>query len=403
MKNGFSQNNYKGGETMIRKIVRGIITVLFGGLGFALDVILLDLNVLQSLGWQFSPIWTYVAMIAIFAIIGFMIAPGCIRIFLKTMSWLDARMNKIPTYDLIGGAIGVIVGLIIASLLNNALRGIPFIGSILSIILSISFGYLGLIIGVKRKEDVLSFFNFLPKLIPEKGEKGKGKNTAQGSLSENVKNYKLLDTSVIIDGRIADIVQTGFLEGTLCIPSFVLEELQHIADSSDLLKRNRGRRGLDILNQISKEKLTNNVEIMEVDFDDLSEVDSKLVRLGQTLNAPILTNDYNLNKVAELQGVKVLNINELANAVKPIVLPGEEMEVQVVKEGKEPGQGVAYLDDGTMIVVDTGRKYIGQTIAVLVTSVLQTAAGRMIFAKPKVAMEKKSVELPATNEVNAIG
>lgn len=388
---------------MIRKIVRGIITVLFGGLGFALDVILLDLNVLQSLGWQFSPIWTYVAMIAIFAFIGFMIAPGCIRIFLKTMGWLDARMNKIPTYDLIGGAIGVIVGLIIASLLNNALRGIPFIGSILSIILSISFGYLGLIIGVKRKEDVLSFFNFLPKLIPEKGEKGKGKNSAQGGLSENVKNYKLLDTSVIIDGRIADIVQTGFLEGTLCIPSFVLEELQHIADSSDLLKRNRGRRGLDILNQISKEKLSNNVEIMEVDFDDLSEVDSKLVRLGQTLNAPILTNDYNLNKVAELQGVRVLNINELANAVKPIVLPGEEMEVQVVKEGKEPGQGVAYLDDGTMIVVDTGRKYIGQTIAVLVTSVLQTAAGRMIFAKPKVAMEKKSVELPATNEVNAIG
>lgn len=388
---------------MIRKIVRGIITVLFGGLGFALDVILLDLNVLQSLGWQFSPIWTYVAMIAMFAFIGFMIAPGCIRIFLKTMGWLDARMNKIPTYDLIGGAIGVIVGLIIASLLNNALRGIPFIGSILSIILSISFGYLGLIIGVKRKEDVLSFFNFLPKLIPEKGEKGKGKNSAHGGLSENVKNYKLLDTSVIIDGRIADIVQTGFLEGTLCIPSFVLEELQHIADSSDLLKRNRGRRGLDILNQISKEKLSNNVEIMEVDFDDLSEVDSKLVRLGQTLNAPILTNDYNLNKVAELQGVRVLNINELANAVKPIVLPGEEMEVQVVKEGKEPGQGVAYLDDGTMIVVDTGRKYIGQTIAVLVTSVLQTAAGRMIFAKPKVAMEKKSVELPATNEVNAIG
>lgn len=208
---------------------------------------------------------------------------------------------------------------------------------------------------------------------------------------------------MIIDGRIADIVQTGFLEGTLLIPGFVLEELQHIADSSDLLKRNRGRRGLDILNQISKEELANNVEIMEIDFEDISEVDSKLVRLGQNLGAPILTNDYNLNKVAELQGVKVLNINELANAVKPIVLPGEEMEVQVMKEGKEPGQGVAYLDDGTMIVVDTGRRYMGQTITVLVTSVLQTAAGRMIFAKPKALVEKKSIGLSGTNEVNALG
>ncbi|AFL98864.1 integral membrane protein (PIN domain superfamily) [Desulfitobacterium dehalogenans ATCC 51507] len=389
---------------MIRNIVRVIITVLSGAIGFYLNVILLRLDVLQSLGWQISPIWTYVTMVAVFAILGFLIAPASMRGFLKMISWFDARMTKVPINDLIGGAIGVIIGLIIASLLSSALRGIPVIGSVISIILSVSFGYLGLIIGVKRKEEVLGFFTFLPRFKGDKGEKGKGKDgNHRQNIGASQPNYKILDTSVIIDGRIADIVQTGFLEGTLLIPGFVLEELQHIADSSDLLKRNRGRRGLDILNQISKEELANNVEIMEIDFEDISEVDSKLVRLGQNLGAPILTNDYNLNKVAELQGVKVLNINELANAVKPIVLPGEEMEVQVMKEGKEPGQGVAYLDDGTMIVVDTGRRYMGQTITVLVTSVLQTAAGRMIFAKPKALVEKKSIGLSATNEVNALG
>lgn len=386
---------------MIRNIVRVIITVLAGALGFYLNAVLMRLNVLQSLGWQVSPIWSFVIMVAVFATVGFLIAPASMRGFMKMISWLDARMTKVPTHDLIGGAIGVIIGLIIASLLSSALRGIPIIGSVISVILSVSFGYLGLIIGVKRKEEVFSFFTFLPKF---KGDKGKGKEGNPRQAAEaSQPNYKILDTSVIIDGRIADIVQTGFLEGTLLIPGFVLEELQHIADSSDLLKRNRGRRGLDILNQISKEKLANNVEIMDVDFEDIAEVDSKLVRLGQNLGAPILTNDYNLNKVAELQGVKVLNINELANAVKPIVLPGEEMEVQVMKEGKEPGQGVAYLDDGTMIVVDTGRRYMGQTITVMVTSVLQTAAGRMIFAKPKAMAEKKSIGLSATNEVNALG
>ena len=193
---------------------------------------------------------------------------------------------------------------------------------------------------------------------------------------------KILDTSVIIDGRIADICKSGFIEGDLVIPGFVLEELRHIADSSDLLKRNRGRRGLDILNKIQKE-LEFKVQICERDYDDIAEVDSKLVRLAQDMKGKILTNDFNLNKVAELQGVTVLNINELANAVKPVVLPGEEMEVHVIKNGKEAGQGVAYLDDGTMIVVDGGKRHIGETIGVLVTSVLQTAAGRMIFAKPK--------------------
>jgi len=198
--------------------------------------------------------------------------------------------------------------------------------------------------------------------------------------------YKILDTSVIIDGRIADICKTGFIEGALVIPEFVLEELQHIADSSDALKRNRGRRGLDILNKIQKE-LKVKVIITDQDFDEISEVDSKLVKLAKVMKGKVVTNDFNLNKVCELQGVSVLNINDLANAVKPVVLPGEELHVQVIKDGKENGQGVAYLDDGTMIVVEGGREYIGSFLDVIVTSVLQTSAGRMIFAKPKL-MEK---------------
>lgn len=226
------------------------------------------------------------------------------------------------------------------------------------------------------------------------------KNRKEDTALNRVANVQLknmiLDTSVIIDGRIADIVKKGFVEGTLLIPSFVPEEVRHIAYSSDLLKRNRGRRGLDILNQISNETMIK-VQIHEQDFEDIAEVDSKLVRLGQILYSPVLTNDYNLKKVAELQGVKVLNINELANAVKPVVLPDEEMLVQVMKEGKEPGQGVAYLENGTMIVVDTGDRYMGQQIKVLVASVLQTAAGQMIFAKPKGANEKK---LPSTIQLS---
>lgn len=239
-------------------------------------------------------------------------------------------------------------------------------------------------VGVKNKEDLLGVFPF--------SRLGKDKNAPM--LQSDCSN-KILDTSVIIDGRIADICKSGFIDGTLIIPGFVLEELRHIADSSDLLKRNRGRRGLDILNKIDKE-LAVKVQITEEDFPDVDEVDSKLVRLAQHINGQIITNDFNLNKVAQLQGVKVLNINDLANAVKPVVLPGEEMVVQVIKEGKELGQGVGYLDDGTMIVIENGKRLMGETVKVMVTSVLQTSAGRMIFAKPK--EEKREVTRHRTLE-----
>jgi uncharacterized protein YacL len=205
---------------------------------------------------------------------------------------------------------------------------------------------------------------------------------------------KILDTSVIIDGRISDIYKTGFLSGTIVVPRFVLTELQHIADSSDVLKRNRGRRGLDILNTMRKEML-GDMQVVEADFPDASEVDAKLVLLAKQMDGEILTIDYNLNKVAELQDIRALNINDLVNALKQVYLPGEEMVVHVIKEGKEQRQGIGYLDDGTMIVVDTGKKYISQTIHTVVTSVLQTSAGRMIFVKPKYTDKRVFAEVEA--------
>lgn len=287
---------------------------------------------------------------------------------------MDKEISKYPQTDIILSAIGLIVGFVIAYLISSITNQIPIIGPILSLIIYIFMGYLGIRIALKSKDDLfnLSKITKIPTSIKDKGNKKEGKSIPP----------KVLDTSVIIDGRIADICKTGFIEGKLVIPAFVLEELRHIADSADDLKRVRGRRGLDILNIIQKE-LNIEVEISEKDFSDIAEVDSKLLKLAQVLNGKVVTNDYNLNKVAQFQGVEVLNINELANAIKPVAIPGEEMVVQVVKEGKETSQGVAYLDDGTMIVVDGGVKHIGETIKVLVTSVLQTPAGRMIFGKPK--------------------
>ncbi len=297
------------------------------------------------------------------AIIGFFLSPWIARTVKELGNWLDRVLVQIPGQDMVAGFIGILLGLATGTLLIQPFRVIPFIGEYLPIVSNLLLAYLGMFILVKKREDIISAFS-------RRGAGGEIKTTD-----------KILDTSVIIDGRIADICDTGFMEGKAIIPRFVLDELQHIADSSDTLKRNRGRRGLDILNRIRKE-LKVPVQIVD-EPDDGLEVDSRLVKMAQKLSAKIVTNDYNLNKVCELQGVPVLNINELANAVKPVVLPGEEMDVQIIKDGKETGQGIGYLDDGTMIVVDGGRGRIGDTVSVVVTSVLQTAAGRMIFAKLK--------------------
>ena len=324
---------------------------------------------------------------ALGGIFGFIMTPLFAATLRRFTYWVEMQLNKMPIHDVIAGAAGLAIGLIIANLLGAAFSKIPLVGAYFPVVFSIVFGYLGIHITIKKRKEVGELFGTLPNLI-SKGREAKAQAKAKEALGQigkekkSSKLYKLLDTSVIIDGRIADICETGFIDGALLIPEFVLEELQHIADSADALKRVRGRRGLDVLQRIRTESKME-VEITSRDFDDIAEVDSKLVRLAQVVGGKLITNDFNLNKVAELRGVPVLNINELSNAVKPVVIPGETMRVSVVKEGKEPGQGVAYLDDGTMIVIENGRRHINNTIEVEVTSALQTAAGRMIFAKPR--------------------
>jgi uncharacterized protein YacL len=279
--------------------------------------------------------------------------------------------RRVALKVIVGGILGFIIGLTAATIIAAPLKYVPLDRSIVQFILLLMngfFGYIGIAIGIREGE------KFNPANLKKLFKSGAEENT------------KIMDTSVIIDGRIADVCETEFLDGTILIPQFILHELQHIADSSDSLKRARGRRGLDILHRIQKMSHME-VRITEEDFPKIREVDSKLIALAKSLGAKVITNDFNLNKVAELQGVKVLNINDLSNAVKPVALPGESMRVFVLKEGKELGQGVAYLDDGTMIVVENGRKHINKNVDVAVTSVLQTAAGRMIFTKLKEELE----------------
>jgi uncharacterized protein YacL len=273
--------------------------------------------------------------------------------------------RRVSLKVIIGGILGFILGLTSANIIAAPLKLVALERNIANFILLLMngfFGYIGITIGIREGE------RFNPVNI---------RKLFKGGSEENI---KIMDTSVIIDGRIADVCETEFFDGIIVIPQFILHELQHIADSSDSLKRARGRRGLDILHRIQKMSHME-VRIIEDDLPKIREVDSKLIALAKKLGAKVITNDFNLNKVAELQGVKVLNINDLSNAVKPVALPGESMQVFVLKEGKESGQGVAYLDDGTMIVVENGRKYINKNVDVAVTSVLQTAAGRMIFTK----------------------
>lgn len=322
--------------------------------------------------------WEDVTSAIVGGLVAMFIATFVVDPFVEWFRWLEDKLIRTPLVDLLSGVLGLVIGLGIAFVVTPAIGHIPVIGILVQFFASVLLGYLGFRIFFSRREEI---FSLIPSLL-SKGGRDRGNKGAQAS-SSRVGEAKILDTSVIIDGRIADIVETGFLDGVLIIPSFVLGELQHIADSSDVLKRNRGRRGLDILNRIQKE-LKVKVQVLEIDFEELSEVDSKLVKLAKQLGGKVVTNDFNLNKVAELQGVSVLNINDLANAVKPVVLPGEEITVQIIKDGKEYGQGIGYLDDGTMIVIEGGRDFIGHRLDVLVTSVLQTSAGRMIFAKPKV-------------------
>ncbi len=306
------------------------------------------------------------------ALAGLVITPF---ITTRPMRALRKLFSKVSAQSLVASLVGLIAGLVIAALLAFPLALLPSpFGDILPFIGALVFSYMGVAVFVMRQSDIFSVFSSISKRASFRSQDGLTKdNSADRKI--------LLDTSVIIDGRIADIARTGFLQGSLLIPRFILNELQYIADSPDSLRRQRGRRGMEILSQLQKEPIIP-VRLSDIDVEGVREVDDKLVVLARQLKCPILTNDYNLNRIAELQGVIVLNVNELANSVKSVMLPGEMLIVDVIQEGKESGQGVAYMDDGTMVVVENGKDYIGKEINITVTKVLQTAAGRMIFGKP---------------------
>ena len=346
-------------------VFRLIGMVIFGAIGALIGLQLVDAGGISRQDGVAAVLVTMLVM----GLVGLVAAP-----FLTTRPFRAAqrRIRQTPVTDLVAAMIGLVLGLLIAVLLAFPLSFLPSpLHEVLPLIVAIVFALLGVSTMISRRRDFANLFTTRLPLT---------RGTEQApTVAED--RYVLLDTSVIIDGRIADISHTGFLSGTLLVPRFVLNELQHIADSSDALRRNRGRRGLDILNRMQKDAGAR-LRITDMDVEDVREVDDKLIALAKRLKCPVLTNDYNLNRVAEIQGVLVLNVNELANAVRLVFLPGESMRIEIIQEGKELGQGVGYLDDGTMIVVEDGRRYIGNTINVTVTKVLQTAAGRMIFAKP---------------------
>ncbi|MGI6204825.1 MAG: PIN/TRAM domain-containing protein [Anaerovoracaceae bacterium] len=369
---------------MLKKLFRTVLTIIGGGIGYglyALTMYLLSISQYRDFEKGLSD-WQHIGIavlfIVLFGFIFFKITPLLNRQSRKISSNIESELQSFSSGEIISGFVGVVLGLFMAYLISPIFRAIdvPYLPTVLTVLAYLLLGYLGAVIFSKRSLD------FIPSMVAQRRSDRETKKKKKSPAAP-----KILDTSVIIDGRIADIIKTGFLEGQIIIPEFVLIELQHIADSSDSLKRNRGRRGLDILKRMETEfgiEIFNPEDEKEAkELDEIPEVDIKLLKLAQMMNGKVVTNDYNLNKVAGIQGVEVLNINELANTLKPIVLPGESMSLFLVKDGKGRNQAVGYLDDGTMIVVEDGRKFIGKTIDITVTSVLQTAAGRMIFGKPE--------------------
>lgn len=347
------------------RLARIILFFIFGIIGWYVGTVIAgssDLT-LDNLKW-------IIPATLVGALIGALVAP---YLTTKPARWVRRVVRQLPAQQIVAGTIGLVVGLVIAALLVLPLSRLPSpFGDVLPAIGAVVFGYLGITVMVLRADDITDLVG---------GRWRKPPVAAKAEVKPDEPTPVLLDSSVIIDGRIADISQTGFVMGPMLIPRFVLNEVQYIADSADSLRRNRGRRGLDMLNKLQRESAVP-VVITDMDVKNVRQVDDKLVQLAKQLRCPIVTNDFNLNQVAQLQGVKVLNINALANAVKVLVLPGEMIHVQVIDEGKEMGQGVGYLDDGTMVVVESGLRYIGREIDVQVTKVLQTNAGRMIFGQP---------------------
>ena len=377
---------------MFKKLFNGIFT-LFGAL-IGLEAFQIVQFIIKFVEGENSPyaqlsgaeeVCMTIIFVLIFSFIFYCTAPMISRQGNKMAEGIGKDLKGVSGSDLFAGVIGLIIGLIIAFLLTKIYQDIVpnAIYVTLTIAIYLILGFLGVVIGTKKGSEVIN--QSFAKMVqsPAKVEKKEENPYAYSDKDKKKQRVpKILDTSVIIDGRVLEIMKTGFLEGPIVIPEFVLHELRHIADSSDALKRTKGRRGLDILNKIQEEY---GIEIYNTDGEkalvEIPEVDVKLLKLAQMIKGKVVTNDFNLNKVATLKEVPVLNINELANAMKPMVIPGESMTVSLIKQGKDPNQAVAYLDDGTMIVVENGRKKIGQTVEIIVTSVLQTAAGRMIFGK----------------------
>ena len=383
---------------MLRRILTAAIAVVLTVTGLILMEQLLpqisyflgyNIHSTGVLGYSYIHWLFAIVSVLFFGWVGWVITPFLIKYLLKYSEIVASVLAKAPSGDIIVSLIGVLVGLILANLIGAPFARLPLIGPYIPIVLSIVLALTGAKVASHKSKDILGlFYRSRP---PGEELSARTEETVQELQEETVvdadslpvelaASNKLLDTSVIIDGRISDILKTGFLEGNLVIPHFVLDELQRLSDSSDSLKRAKGRRGLDFIHEL-QETFQNVAIVKDLEYDMIQDVDSKLIALARDTGSVIVTNDFNLNKVASIQGIRVLNINDLSNAVKPVVIPGEEMTAYLLREGKESGQAVAYLQDGTMIVVEGGRKYIGNRIRVAVTSVLQTSAGRMIFAK----------------------
>lgn len=368
------------------RLSRALITLLGAGLGAAIAMLIVPVaaRVYPDVSERFSHVAIlYAVLCALGGLLFFALSMPILRRCMKAAAAVEQRWEKMPNRQIVWTTMGLLCGLIIAALFNQLIlsAGASLLTVSFSALTYVFLGYLGMRIGNRRYRSGKP----LPSLRRHKQRRDEEFSLLESlddeeEAAEELCPVKYLDTSVIIDGRILDVVKTGFLEGKLAAPAFVLAELRHIADSGDDLRRARGRRGLEVLSKLQKD-LKDRLLVEETDYPDTDEVDVKLLRLCKEKNGVVVTNDYNLNKVAAVSGIRVLNVNDLANAVKPMLMAGEELQVRIVREGKEPGQGVAYLDDGTMIVVENGRAYVGQQIAVTVSTVLQTSAGRMIFTR----------------------
>lgn len=356
-----------------KRIVQAVFALAGGTLGMSYLPVVWSLSNLDKFILLNNRVTGFVIGAIIFWVLSIFLA-GYV---LSLMRRAEKMLTKSSPIYLITSGVGMVIGLVIAILISTLFyrSDVFFINTMIPLILMLILGYLGFRIGTTRLNEWKKLFQVRKRDLNNQDQ------VLERRAGENYHHYKILDTNILIDGRVYDLVKTGLLEGTLLVPNFVLYELQYIADSADSIKRVRGRRGLDFLNKLQNEKIMP-IEMYDGDYEEIEEVDSKLIQLAKDKDAVIVTNDYNLNKVSQFQNVQVLNINELANALKPRVIPGETMKVHVVKNGTERQQGVAYLDDGTMVVVEDGKFYISETIDVVVTSAIQTDAGRMIFAKP---------------------